>query len=145
MGTVVFSACNGAQSTQGFVSVCDPDAILRPSHHLATSRVRTTSSSTSSSTTITSDKLNSSWVQASATSSKAPRKSQSKPSSQPPSTSESFVEGMRRVLGSLHIKGVSADKLHRGKTQRQDAPFASCTIQHSPPLNVLIIGSGFGE
>lgn len=59
--------------------------------------------------------------------------------------SQPCVEGMRRVLGDVHIRGVSAGKLHPGKTQRQEAPFANCTVVLDRPLSVVVIGSGFGE
>jgi hypothetical protein len=69
------------------------------------------------------------------------------PQQEEDTNSESFVDGMKRILGNLHIKGLSAEKLHRGKTRAQDAPFATCVALqvHEAPPNVVIVGTGFGE
>lgn len=123
---------NGAQSTEGRVSV----SALLPTY--SPDPIYKTASFADSSTTLSSNTLPgaahaSAWVEAGPS-------TRNEPIPEP----VSFVEGMRRVLGNLHIKGISADKLHRGKTQKQEAPFANCTTVLEPPLNVIIIGSGFG-
>lgn len=141
-------ARDGARSREGFVSVCNPEAILSSA---SSQRTRTTSftaastKSSSSSTTVTSAWADTRKSTISSSASASAQSSSKSPKVGQLSSSESFVEGMRRVLGSLHIKGITAEKLHRGKTQRQDAPFSTCTLVHDPPLNVAIIGSGFGK
>lgn len=123
---------NGAASREGHVSVSVSPPLAAP-YPLAPSRNLFAKSTTtlSSEETTSHHQHRTAWVEAGPLASKE--------------QSESFVEGMRRVLGSLHIKGVSAEKLHRGRTPKQDAPFANCTAVLDPPLSVVIIGSGFGE
>lgn len=125
-------ARDGAVSREGFVSVSPPS--VYPQASPSTRKLFTESTATLASDTAG---HRTAWVEAG-----IPSK---EPQSRTNNDSESFVEGMRRVLGSLHIKGISAEKLHRGRTPKQDAPFANCTIVLDPPLSVVIIGSGFGE
>lgn len=126
---------SGAASREGFVSVSVPPTPVYEQASLSSKNLFTESTTTLSSEAVG---HRTAWVQAGV----SPTQIDSQNTK---NDSPSFVEGMKRVLGSLHIKGVSAHKLHRGKTQKQEAPFANCTATLDPPLNVVIIGSGFGK